>query len=312
MGRRQRIGSRIVAAAAAVFVAFAISAAHVEGLDAASSPDRRPAGRVEITPVQGVSVIERLQIPFDDAPFGRLGRWGPPPFPDYQNRLHRAFAAEDPGKPFSYTGADVYRMSCQSCHKPDGTGMPPSIKSVVGPVQATSPDLVRSRLKEHGVTPEAAMVRQLRSQAQAALRDRLKKGGEQMPPFDYFRSEELGALLSYLEELAGVPGGESRQVTFSEPPARAGELLVKGTCHVCHSAVGPGPDELVAAGNLEGIPSLASFPREILEEDVLRKVLLGYGRDPLATRGRMPVFDYLSQTEVSAAYRFLVDHPPRP
>lgn len=302
----------LLLAASLAISAVAGGAGIVAPWPAHGGPRALPASSAVVTPVEGPSVIEHLRIPFDDAPFGRVGAWGPAPFPNYQAQLELVPAAEVRGRPFALSGADVYRLSCQSCHKPDGNGLPPVVKSVIGPVQATSAALVRERMKARGFTPDAAMVRQLTSQARAAIHDRLEKGGEMMPAFPYLRGVEVDALLAYLDQLAGIPGAESRQIRFTEPEARVGELLVKGTCHICHSATGPGPEALARAGDLDGIPSLASFPEERREEDVLHKVRLGVTHHPAGNenQGRMPVFDYLTEAEVSAVYRYLVDNPP--
>jgi hypothetical protein len=41
------------------------------------------------------------------------------------------------------SGADLYRLNCQSCHGAEGTGSPPEIKSVLGLVQGSPLELVR-------------------------------------------------------------------------------------------------------------------------------------------------------------------------
>lgn len=43
-----------------------------------------------------------------------------------------------------------------------------------------------------------------------------------------------------LRELAGTPPGEGTGLVVPQSAARVGEHVVKGTCHVCHDATGPG------------------------------------------------------------------------
>ena len=44
---------------------------------------------------------------------------------------------------FVLAGSDLYRLNCQSCHGPVGVGSPPEIKSLLGPVEGTSPALIQ-------------------------------------------------------------------------------------------------------------------------------------------------------------------------
>jgi hypothetical protein len=63
------------------------------------------------------------------------------------------------------------------------------------------------------------------------------------------------------------------------------------------------------------LPSLASFPREKTIFQVLKKVRVGAPIEmgPLRqpSGGRMPVFSYLTDEEVAAAYLCLIIYPPR-
>jgi mono/diheme cytochrome c family protein len=220
--------------------------------------------------------------------------------------------AEHPEEGFLLSGADLYRFNCQSCHTPDGAGVPTEINSLLGPVQATSAVMIRAQMKQRGIKLDANTVNKLVSQARAALRARLQNGGEKMPPFRHLAPEEVDALLAYLEELAGIPGAELRQIWLSEPAARVGQHLVKGTCHICHEAIGPGL--AVGVGTTEAIPSLASLPRDRTQSEMIRKVRQGLSRPmPMMTsnRGQMPIFDDLKPAEVAAAYAYLVCYPPR-
>jgi mono/diheme cytochrome c family protein len=264
---------------------------------------------LRITPVEGESWLRHLGIPFIASNMGRVANWGPSP----SSAPDQLSSREGPDSDFLVSGADLYRLICQSCHKADGSGVPPAINSLIGPVQATSAVMIRAQMKQRGIELDAKTVKQLVSQAQVSLRVRLQNGGEKMPPFRQLAREEVEALLAYLEELAGVPGAERKQIWLSEPAIRVGEHLVKGTCHICHEASGPGL--AVGVGTPEAIPSLASLPRDRFPSEVIRKVREGLAKPtPMMTsnRGQMPIFSSLKPEEVAAAYAYLVRYPPRP
>jgi mono/diheme cytochrome c family protein len=264
---------------------------------------------LRITPVEGDSWLRHLGIPFAGSNMGRVGLWGPPPSSVSDQRSSR----EGPDGDFLLSGADLYRLNCRSCHKPDGGGVPPEINSIIGPVQATSPVMIRAQMKQRGIELDAKSVNKLASQAQTALRARLQNGGEKMPPFRHLAREEVSALMAYIEELAGIPGAERKQIWLSEPAARVGELLIKGNCHICHEATGSG---LAIGMSVPGvIPSLASLARDKIRTEVIRKVREGLSRPMpmmLSDRGEMPIFSELEPAEVGAAYAYLVCYPPRP
>jgi hypothetical protein len=62
------------------------------------------------------------------------------------------------------------------------------------------------------------------------------------------------------------------------------------------------------------MPPLAGIARQRTIHDVLTKVRRGkpvvMGSALISYRGRMPVFDYLTDGEVSAAYGYLSSYPP--
>lgn len=271
------------------------------------SPARVVKG-LRITPVEGDSWLRHLGIPFIASNMGRVANWGPSP----SSAPSQPSSGEGPDGDFLLSGADLYRLNCQSCHKADGSGVPPEINSLIGPVQATSPVMIRAQMKQRGIELDAKTVSKLVSQAEAALRTRLQNGGEKMPPFRHLAQEEVAALLAYLEELVGVPGAKRKQIWLSEPAGRVGEHLVKGTCHICHEASGPGL--AVGVAMKESIPSLASLPIERFPYEVIRKVREGISRPtPMMTsnHGQMPIFSDLTPEEVAAAYAYLVRYPPR-
>lgn len=239
---------------------------------------------------------------------GHTGLLGPPPsshpVPPYEY-------TEIVTRSLTLTGEDLYRLGCQSCHKADGSGAPPEINALIGPVQATSAILMERRMRERGRPISGAFARELASGSKKDLLNRLKNGGQKMPSFAYLTDGEVGALIGYLDLLAGVPGAGKRQ-TVTEPVARVGELLVKGTCHICHDATGrwPDPQELLQGS----VPPMAGFTTEKTMPEFVRKVRHGapvvMGSLQLPYRGRMPVFDYLSDGEVASAYLYLAIYPP--
>ncbi len=168
-------------------------------------------------------------------------------------------------------------------------------------------------MKAMGRPITSAMARDMAAAGEEAIRTRLLKGGEKMPAFDHLQGAEVDALLAFLRELAGVPGAAGQQIRIAESYTRVGEHLVKGTCHICHPATGPGTNPEALLRN--ELPSLASFPREKTIFFVLQKVRQGapVAVGPLreVSGGRMPVFSYLTDDEVAAAYLYLIIYPPR-
>jgi mono/diheme cytochrome c family protein len=293
-----------------VAIGLAVLAASGPGLGVAQPQSGAGAG-FEITPVEGPSWLKHLGLSRQKTAMGQMsstgGRrsaagspaWGLSSFPETLTQ------------PFTVTGADLYRIDCQSCHGIGGAGAPPEIRSLLDAVRATSPVLARAQLAKRGVELDPKSIRQMTSQAEASLLERLSKGGQKMPPFRHLRGSEVRALLAYLRTLAGVPGASDRQVQLTEPAARVGEHLVKGTCFICHDATGPGRDAMTASSGV--IPSLASFLDQEPVNVVVHKVLEGApAPSMLGLHGEMPVFSYLTAEEVSAAYIYLMTYPPHP
>ncbi len=284
-----------------------------------ATPPARPTGgdapaSGSVTPVEGPSWLRHLDLPLDETSLGRVGEWGPAvqSNPREQAPWGRSTGLEQANRPFALTGADLYRLLCQSCHRANGTGVPPEIRSILGPVQATSAVFLRKQMTERGLPADGAMLRQLAQQAQTALHTRLEKGGEKMPPFPYLEPLENDVLVAYLKDLAGVGAVSSTPRVVLEPPARSGELLVKGTCHICHDAA-PGEGEaLLLSEEDRAIPPLATIASQRTADQVIRKVREGaIEPGPQAKRGRMPLFTYLTPEEITAAYNFLLEYPPR-
>lgn len=215
--------------------------------------------------------------------------------------------------PFTLVGRDLYRLSCRSCHGPEGRGAPPEINSLLDPVRATSPDFIEEGQRRQGRRLPPGMAQQLAAEARKTLVDRIANGGKKMPPFHHLAGDEVAALVQYLRALAGVPPGDGQPLEVTESVARVGEHVAKGTCHTCHSATGPGASSMMMF--MRGvIPSLASLPQQVSPATVLAKVRVGSygGMGMMARMARMPVFDYLTDEEVMAAYLYLSRYPPLP
>lgn len=240
------------------------------------------------------------------------GQWSLPP------ALARPVASSPPVKGRSLderavSGADLYRISCRACHRPDGSGSPPAVNTILDPVRAASDQWMTERMKEKGRPADHAYIHELTSATEADLQKRFRGGGHAMPSFDHLSDDEIGALRPYLDQLAGLPGAETRQRSTSESTARLGELVVKGTCHICHDAVSVDTRATTVINRV--IPPLSDMPRLKSFADFVRKVRDGapvpLGSGNVMSRGRMPVFDYLSEPEVAAAYEYLSRYQPR-
>jgi mono/diheme cytochrome c family protein len=177
--------------------------------------------------------------------------------------------------------------------------------------------VVLERTKKTGQEMSRAGATELATQAKLLLLQRLHKGGESMPPFPQLSEAEIRSIVAYLEQLSDVPGAERNQIAVEESPARAGEHIVKSTCHICHGAVGPNPDPQQLYDG--AIPPLSSLTTRTSLPEFVRKVTVGapivMGTAPLSYRdsyrGRMPVFHYLSQDEAADAYLYLTLYPPQ-
>lgn len=263
-----------------------------------------------VTPVSGPSSLRRLGLKLHQTAMGWTGRLGPGP--DAPPSPFRVATQPKVTEPVSLSGADLYRLNCRACHRADGTGAPDEVNSIVDPIRATSPVMVRRRMEETGRPITAAFAAQLARGAREDVLKRLENGGERMPAFRHLNRGEKDALLLYLEGLAGVPGARQRQLRIAVSATRIGEQLVKGTCHICHDATGSWPDpEALLDG---AMPPLSGIVRQRTIHDVLTKVRDGkqvvMGTALIAYRGRMPVFDYLTDGEVTAAYGYLASYPP--
>lgn len=271
----------------------------------------RLSGRFEVTPVQGPSWLHHLGLSLDETCMGHAGAWVASPVAHQTPEWDAPADGQVPRDSVVISGADLYRYSCQPCHKADGAGLPPKIHSVIGPVRAMSPAAVRAQMKERGYAMDDATIRDLTSQSEAALRARLRNGGDKMPSFPHLQDVEQDALIGYLKQLAGVEGAEARTLRIGVPQLRVGELIVKGTCHICHDAAGPGRVDVVEVSMMRGvIPALASLPLQRTKDELIRKVRVGLSQpSPHMVHGRMPVFEYFTAEEIAAVYDYLRAYP---
>jgi mono/diheme cytochrome c family protein len=273
-----------------------------------------------VTPVAGLSWLNRLGLTYRESSLGRSGAtYGPPPVsptygpPSTPRPSQPGAAALAVGKPVVLTGADLYRLNCQACHRAEGTGAPPEIKSVLGLVQGSSLELVRQHLHQEGKSATGSEARTQANRARADLYKRIQKGGQRMPALAHLQEADIDVLYAYLTQLAGTPDALP-QMRRTTSWARLGEHVVKGTCHICHDAVGPRPAGLTVL--VQGvIPPFTTLLEDKPVADFLTKARSGApvtaGDPAFHYRGRMPVFSYLQDAEVAAAYMFLVDYPPR-
>ena len=210
---------------------------------------------------------------------------------------------------FELTGPDLYRLNCEACHGPDGAGAPPEIPSLLDPMRAAAAWALSERMEQIGRPIPTPMAEELAAQAEATLRERLTNGGTKMPPFKHLRGDEVNALLGYLGVLAGVPATARTTLLVPQSAARVGEHLMKGTCHVCHDATGPGGGHMAMMRGV--IPSLATFPREEPLDAVLRQVeYRSSGMMTMMGGQSMPALPYITHEETIAGSFYLAYYPP--
>ena len=265
-----------------------------------------------VTVVQGESWLSHIQRSFNETSMGKTGRLGPAPSSGEQaSRWQLRLSPASTAQRVTLHGSDLYRLNCQGCHGESGAGAPPEINSVINPVRATSVPAILERMKNVGMDITRADASKLAAQSNKALLQRISNGGQDMPAFPQLRQAEVLPLLGYLRQLSGV-GVASERETVEESHVRVGELIVKSTCHTCHAAAGedPSPQQLLAGA----IPPLNTLTTRTTRAEFVRKVTHGapilMGAPALLYRGRMPVFDYLTQDEAADVYLYLNQYAP--
>jgi mono/diheme cytochrome c family protein len=296
---------RAVRLSLAYLLAAALSSCSLFGQDAGKRDS-------PVTSVVGESWLVHLRRTFDDTSMGKTGRLGPPA-PVQDDSGSRALLVSHSSHRTVVSGSDLYRLNCRGCHGEFGQGAPPEINAVIDPVRASSVTAVMERMKTSGAAISRSEATKLAAQSRAALLQRLHNGGQDMPAFPYLNETEVSVLLGYLRELAEVPEAQRKPGPVRESSLRVGELIVKSTCHTCHSATGenPSPQQLFEGA----IPPLSTLTTRNTQAAFIRKVTQGapvlMGTPPLMYRGRMPVFYYLSEEEAADVYDYLVSFPPR-
>jgi mono/diheme cytochrome c family protein len=263
-----------------------------------------------VTPVTGPSWLKHLGLSYRGTSLGRgSGQYGPNP--NDQTPTHEGLALPA-GRSLDVTGADLYRQNCQACHTAEGTGTPPDVRSLLPMVQGSSIQLMQQKLRQEGHGGDVAAARKQAIEMKRDLYTRIRQGGEQMPARAHLDEADIDMLYAYLTRLADPADAKPlthRTVSWE----RLGENVVKGTCHICHDAVGPRPS---AQALMNGaIPPLATLRADKSVVDFVNKVRSGaattMGDLSFHYRGRMPVFFYLKGYELAAAYLFLNDFPPQ-
>ncbi|MGE5246302.1 MAG: c-type cytochrome [Betaproteobacteria bacterium] len=264
-------------------------------------------------PVSGPSRLNQLGLSMDRSALGQVGGTGSAP--DTGRHEPTSIVGRDfqpPGRTFSLAGADLYRLNCQACHGPDGRGSPPEITSLLDPVRGASAELLTRRLEARGRAVDRAFVKSIVAGAERDLLQRLAQGGKEMPPFGWLRDDERAAIIGYLMRLARVPEARPEGPLVAEPSVRVGELLVKGTCHICHDAGGPRRDRMAVMMS-GAIPALSTVVADYSLGQIVEKVRTGQsGMMMMMRQSRMPAFPYITPEEAAAAVAYLTVVPPQP
>jgi mono/diheme cytochrome c family protein len=253
--------------------------------------------------------LNRLGIRYRDTSLGRgAGRYGPAT----DDQAERKPLVLPAGRTVDITGADLYRLNCQACHRAEGIGAPPEVRSVLPAVQGSSLQLMRQKLRQEGQAGADAEARKQATKAKTDLYTRIQRGGLKMPPRAHLQPSEIDMVYAYLTELAGTPDARP-MVKETVSWERLGENVVKGTCHICHDAAGAQPK---GRALLNGeIPPFTTVLATKSVVDFVNKVRSGAPTTmndlPFHYRGRMPVFYYLKDHELAAAYLFLTIFPPQ-
>ena len=159
------------------------------------------------------------------------------------------------GRPVVLSGADLTGSTVSPAIAPKARGHPgDQVRSwaragIVARTGATAPAAGGNGELDRRRATQA-------TRARADLYQRIQKGGQRMPALAHLQEADINALYAYLTQLAGSPDAspQSRRTTSW---ARLGEHVVKGTCHICHDAVGPRPSgQALAQGTIPPFTTL--------------------------------------------------------
>src|SRR3954468_22372698 len=148
-----------------------------------------------VTPGAGASWLHTLGVDYRDTSLGRgAGRYGPAPSDVATARTPVQVTL---GTRVTVTGADLYRMNCQACHRAEGTGAPPEIKSMLPVVQGSTLQQMRGKV------------------TRADLYTRIDKGGQKMPARNPLTRADVDVLYGYLTTLAGASAGKEARIEMT-------------------------------------------------------------------------------------------------
>src|SRR2546428_565914 len=82
-----------------------------------------------VTPVEGPSTLRRLGLTIEQTSIGSAS---------WVKGIAPSTNAATSTRPRAFTGADIFRVSCQPCHTADGSGALPEVHSLLYPVQSAS------------------------------------------------------------------------------------------------------------------------------------------------------------------------------
>lgn len=246
-----------------------------------------------VAPVVGPSWLTRRGVPYDRTNLGAATR-------DALTGDRRILAPQQPLATLPtlvLDGAALYRLNCLACHREKDPGAPLVPPSILQPVEGSSLTLIRQRLQQDAM--------------RANLPALIRHGNILMPAREHLADDDLETLLVYVTLPAG-PGQGAQRSRRVRSWARLGEHVVKGTCHICHDAIGPRPSP--GRAQQGEIPSLEALLAMKSVTEFVSKARSGLpvmaGEPGLFHAGRMPTFDYLRDEEIAAAYLYLARYPP--
>src|SRR5207247_1601985 len=128
-------------------------------LASASQPKKSAPALKEVTPVSGPSWLEHLGLSRAGTAIGQMGTTGAVRTSAKSFPWGQSSNRETLEKPFKLTGADLYRISCESCHNVEGVGTPPEIRSLIDSVRATSAESMKAQMARAGVKMSDAEIK---------------------------------------------------------------------------------------------------------------------------------------------------------
>ena len=127
----------------------------------------------------GTQLANHLNLKYEDSSLGRgAGRYGPSPT-ETGPAVRRSPSSPTP-RSTVLTGADLYRLNCQACHRAEGTGAPSEIKSVLSLVQGSSFQWLRQQMKHEGKAENIPALQAQATKARAELYRRIREGGQRI------------------------------------------------------------------------------------------------------------------------------------